>query len=87
MTAVEIDGGEGCVAPSAETVQDGTYTPLARPLYIYISKEAAAREEVKAFARYFYDNQDSITEEALFVALDNEQKAIEEENLAAIEGA
>ncbi len=87
LTAVEIDGGEGCVAPSAETVQDGTYTPLARPLYIYIAKEAAAREEVKAFARYFYDNQDSITEEALFVALDDEQKAIEEENLAAIEGA
>jgi hypothetical protein len=42
---------------------------------------------VKAFARYLYDNQDSITEEALFVALDDEQKAVEEENLAAIEGA
>ena len=37
LTAVEIDSGDGCVAPSAETAQDGTYTPLARPLFIYPS--------------------------------------------------
>ena len=36
VKAVEVDGGGGCVAPSAETVQDKTYKPLARPLFIYV---------------------------------------------------
>ncbi len=37
LKALEIDNGEGCVAPSAETAQAGEYTPLARPLFIYVS--------------------------------------------------
>ena len=87
VKALEIDGGSGCVAPSAEAVQDGSYSPLARPLYIYVAKTAAARPEVKAFAQYYFDNQDSITEEALFVGLDDAQRATEEANLAEIENA
>ena len=35
VKAVEVDGGDGCVTPTAETVQDKTYKPLARPLFIY----------------------------------------------------
>ena len=35
LEAVEIDGGDGCVAPSVETAQDGTYKPLSRPLFVY----------------------------------------------------
>lgn len=84
---VLIDGGEGCVEPSIETVQDGSYVPLSRPLYIYVKKEAAAREEVKAFARFFYDNQDVLVDEALYVPLDDDQLATEESNLAEIENA
>ena len=41
LKAVEIDGGEGCVAPSVETARDGTYTPLSRPLFIYVKDELA----------------------------------------------
>ena len=44
----EVDGGEGCVAPSAETVIDGSY-PLSRSLYIYVAGDAMARPEVQAF--------------------------------------
>ena len=44
LKAVEIDGGNGCVEPSAETAQDGTYTPLARPLFIYVSNTAVRRQ-------------------------------------------
>ena len=43
LKALEIDGGDGCVAPSAETAQDGTYTPLSRPLFIYVKNESLAR--------------------------------------------
>ena len=41
MKAIEIDGGEGCVAPTAETIADGSY-PLSRSLYIYVSKASLA---------------------------------------------
>ena len=51
LKALEIDGGDGCVAPSVETAQDGTYKPLSRPLFIYVKKEALARPEVEAFLR------------------------------------
>ncbi len=44
LTAVEIDSGAGCVAPSVETAQDGTYTPLARPLFIYPQQGVGDRE-------------------------------------------
>ena len=40
LKAVEVDSGDGCVAPSAETARDGTYTPLSRPLFIYVDKKA-----------------------------------------------
>ena len=49
IKALEIDGGDGCVAPSEETVQDGTYSPLGRPLFIYPSSEALQDETVQAF--------------------------------------
>ena len=46
LKALEIDGGDGCVAPSVAAAQDGTYKPLSRPLFIYVKKEALARPEV-----------------------------------------
>ena len=86
VTAVRIDGGRGCVAPDAKTVQDGSYSPLGRPLFVYVSTNAAARPEVKAFVRYYFDNVDTITEEALFVALTpaQKQKALDAAKAAGI---
>ena len=63
LKALEVDGGAGCVAPSPETVLDGTYTPLSRPLYIYVSKAAAARPEVAAFVNYYLENGAALVEE------------------------
>ena len=73
LKAVEVDGGAGCVAPSIETAQAGTYAPLSRPLFIYVSKAAAARPEVLAFAEFFVANDEAITTKALFVPLSPEQ--------------
>ena len=53
LKLVAVDGGKGCVAPSAEAVRDHTYQPLSRPLFVYVSKKAAARPEVLALARSF----------------------------------
>ena len=84
LKAVEIDGGDGCVAPSVATAQDGTYTPLSRPLYIYVKKEALARPEVEAFLRYVLENETAISEAAQFVPLTDAQ--LEKAN-ADLEGA
>lgn len=75
LNAVQIDGGAGCVTPSSESAQDGTYAPLSRPLFIYVSNEAAKKAEVLAFAKFFVENDDAITAKALFVSLSEEQKA------------
>jgi phosphate transport system substrate-binding protein len=52
LKVVAVDNGRGCVLPSAQTVADGTYQPLSRPLFLYVSLAAAARPEVKEFVRF-----------------------------------
>ncbi len=52
LKVVGIDSGKGCVNPTPETINDGTYRPLTRPEFIYIKKESASRPEVKAFVEF-----------------------------------
>jgi phosphate transport system substrate-binding protein len=52
LKLVAVDSGHGCVMPSAQSVADGTYQPLSRPLFLYVNGAAAARPEVKAFIRF-----------------------------------
>ncbi len=73
LKGVKIDGGDGCVAPSIETVQDGTYQPLSRPLFVYVKTSSLEREEVEAFASYLLDNADSLARGALYVPLTDDQ--------------
>ncbi len=73
LKLVEVDGGSGCVAPSNETVQDGSYAPLGRSLYIYVKSSSLERPEVKAMLDYFAANEAALNEEALFVPLSPEQ--------------
>jgi phosphate transport system substrate-binding protein len=84
LKALEIDGGEGCVAPSAETAQSGEYAPLSRPLFVYVKNEALQRPEVQEFVGFYLDNLDQATEQALFIALPDEKK---EEQLTKFEEA
>jgi phosphate transport system substrate-binding protein len=86
LKAVEIDGGSGCVAPSSESAQDGSYVPLARPLFVYVKLESLARPEVAAFAQYLLDNNATLTEAALFIPLNDEQLATAQADLAAALG-
>ncbi len=74
LKAVAIDGGDGCVEPSVETVLDGSYTPLGRPLFIYASTKTVQRPEGLAFLEYYIENSDAIAEQALYVPLSEEQK-------------
>jgi phosphate transport system substrate-binding protein len=74
LKALEVDGGSGCVAPSAETAQDDTYTPLSRPLFMYVKLSSLTdNEAVGEFVRFALENQNTIAEEALYVPLSQEQ--------------
>jgi len=76
LKAIEIDSGDGCVAPSPEAAQDGTYTPLARPLFIYVSNQSASEKpEVKGFVDFYAENDETIAEAAQFIQLNEEQRS------------
>jgi phosphate transport system substrate-binding protein len=84
IKGVQVDGGSGCVAPSTETVQNGSYTPLSRPLFIYPSDKSLERPEVKAFLDFYVNNYQKIAEEALFVPLTEEQAAAAKQKIAQL---
>jgi len=74
LNALAVDGGSGCVAPSVKTVQNRTYWPLSRPLYVYVRKQRLQESPpLRRFVQYILRNQASIAETALFVPLSKEQ--------------
>ena len=71
--------------PSTETVQDGTYTPLGRPLFIYANNASYVdKPEVKAFVDFYVANSLEVAELALFVPLTEEQIVLAQEELASL---
>jgi phosphate transport system substrate-binding protein len=75
IQAVAIDGGDGPVLPSSETVENGTYQPLARPIFIYVSTEAAERPEVQEFIEFYIENAPALVAEVDYVPLPAEAYA------------
>lgn len=73
-----------CVAPAAETAQDGSYAPLARPLFIYVNNaKYADNEAVAAYVDFYIANLEKIATAALFIPLSDE---LYTETKAALEG-
>ncbi len=63
------DNGKGAIAPSPETVADGTYQPLSRPIFIYVNKAAVDRPEVAAFVRFYLANAPALVREVGYIPL------------------
>lgn len=61
--------GKTAVAPSLETVVNGTYQPLARPIFIYVNAKSAEKPEVKEFVEYYMKNGEALTKEVKYVPL------------------
>lgn len=74
LKAIEVDGGNGCVAPSVESALDGSYTPLSRPIFIYPKAESLQRPEVAAFVEFYVANAVDIAEQAGYVPLNDTQQ-------------
>jgi phosphate transport system substrate-binding protein len=75
LNLVKVDGGDGCIEPTTETIQSGEYKPLSRPLFMYPSAKALKRPEVKAFLQYVNDNYQAIADASQIVAMDSGQAA------------
>ena len=70
LKAVAIDGGKGAVGPSPKTVEDGTYQPLSRPIFIYVSKKSLdSKPEVKEFIDFYLKNASKLVKDVKYVAL------------------
>lgn len=80
---LKVDGGDGCVEPTLESIAAGEYTPLSRPLFVYPSVESIARPEVKGFIQFILDNNDAVNEAADYVPLTDELKATSQASLDA----
>jgi len=69
LKAVAIVGKSGPVLPSAENVINGTYQPLSRPLFIYVSEAAAKRKEVTDFVDYYLTAGSKLITEVRYIPL------------------
>jgi phosphate transport system substrate-binding protein len=63
------DNGEGAISPSPDTIRTGTYQPLSRPVFIYVSAKAAERAEVQKFVEFYLKNADTLVREVNYVGL------------------
>ncbi len=87
LKAVAIDSGNGCVEPSAETAQAGEYTPLARPLFIYVNKaKYNENDATKAYVDFYVENLADIAEVGQFIALSDDLYGKTKDALAGIAG-
>lgn len=84
LKALSIDDGNGCVEPSAETAQAGEYTPLSRPLFIYVNNaKYNDNEATKAYVDFYVDNLSDIAQVGQFIPLSDE---LYSETQSALEG-
>ena len=87
LKALQIDGGSGCVAPSADTARDGSYTPLARPLFVYVKNSSYTdNAAVKTYVDFYIENLGDIAKAAAFIPLSDDDYAKTQDALAGIGG-
>jgi phosphate transport system substrate-binding protein len=89
LKAVAIDTGSGAVAPSIETIADGTYQPLGRTLYIYVNAdELQSRPEVQEFVKFYAATSDEIAPSVGYISLpDDAEQATVDKVAGAIDGS
>jgi phosphate transport system substrate-binding protein len=75
VKALQIDGGDGCVAPTPDNARDGSYTPLSRGLYMYASSASLAKPQVRAFLEFVITENEAITSAVSAIGLTEAQTA------------
>jgi phosphate transport system substrate-binding protein len=81
LNAVSVDNTKGPITPTFTTISNGSYAPLSRELYIYVSKKSMDRPEVKAYVNYSIDNAKTIAKQVGFVPLPDSRYTSEKAKL------
>ena len=69
LKVVAVDDGNGCVTPTPTTIADGSYSPLSRPLFIYVNVESLNKPEVKAFVDFYLTHGPELVNEVGYICL------------------
>lgn len=83
LKMVGVDGGEGCVEPSAETVSNGSYAPLSRPLYIYVNSSSLDNPAVVDFVKFYLEEAPKLLKDVGYIPLTPEEYQKEQKKFAA----
>jgi len=87
VKAIAVDGGSGCVEPTEATINDNSYAPLSRPLFIYPDvNKAKERPELKAFVDFYLENAVTLASEVGYVGLPDDLLQAEKDEWAAAVG-
>lgn len=71
LKVLKIDSGKGPIEPTAKTIKDKTYSPLSRPLYIYVNKNKLNQSPVKEFVKFYIDKAEQLTKEVGYIPLES----------------
>jgi phosphate transport system substrate-binding protein len=83
LKLVGVDNGKGVVLPSTETVKNGTYAPLSRPVFIYVTDVAAKRAEVSSFVNFYLDNASTLVPDVGYIPLNADEYTAESGKFAS----
>lgn len=83
LKIVPVDGGKGCVEPSTETVSNGTYAPLSRPLFIYVNSSSLENPAVVDFVEFYLSEAPNLLKDVGYIPLTQEEYKREQEKFAA----
>jgi len=79
LALASVDGGNGPVKPSTETVKNGTYAPLSRPLYIYVNSSSLKDKQVVDFVRFYLDEAGALAKDVGYIAMTEDEYAAQKE--------
>ncbi|MDE2765451.1 MAG: PstS family phosphate ABC transporter substrate-binding protein [Chloroflexota bacterium] len=71
LRAIAVDNGDGCVMPEPATIEDGSYTPLSRPMFIYVNLASMERPEMQAFVDFYMQEGAALAAEVGYIAADS----------------
>ena len=72
LNLLAVDDGSGCISPTLETINDGTYKPLSRPMFIYVNNASFESQDMRDFITYFLKNAGELSELVGYVGLPQE---------------
>jgi phosphate transport system substrate-binding protein len=87
LRAVAVDAGNGCVTPTPETIANGSYAPLSRPLYLYVNRDRLERPEVREFLRFALNEAEDVVRTVGYVPLSEADYAANQAHVQTLLGA